>query len=303
MQSIKANGKLLISGEYLVLQGALALAVPCKFGQSMQIEEHQNPNLLWQSFTNSGSLWLNEELAIDQLHSKIHAEDSVLVKALKHILKMQPSFVKEIQSKKVTTRLDFPLDWGLGSSSTFLYMLAKWSNTDAIELNKNVTGGSGYDIACASARRPILFRRDDEGAVWDAVNFLPPQTENIFFIYLNKKKKSADAVAQFNADKKQWKAEIETISELTEALLFCDVLDDVIVLLHEHEEVMQYVLQEERIQTALFSDFHGVVKSLGAWGGDFVMATAAGDPKDITAYFRNKGFETIFNYSEMVLFT
>ena len=34
----------------------------------------------------------------------------------------------------------------------------------------------------------------------------------------------------------------------------------------------------------LFNDFKGAIKSLGAWGGDFILATAKQDP---TAYFKD----------------
>jgi len=34
-----SNGKLLLTGEYLVLEGATALAVPTKFGQDLKVEK------------------------------------------------------------------------------------------------------------------------------------------------------------------------------------------------------------------------------------------------------------------------
>ena len=38
-QTFYSNGKLLITGEYLVLDGAKAFALPTKFGQKLTIEE------------------------------------------------------------------------------------------------------------------------------------------------------------------------------------------------------------------------------------------------------------------------
>lgn len=38
MISFKSNGKLLLTGEYLVLDGAVALALPTKMGQIMTVE-------------------------------------------------------------------------------------------------------------------------------------------------------------------------------------------------------------------------------------------------------------------------
>ncbi|MFT6748973.1 MAG: hypothetical protein ACJAQ1_000901, partial [Flavobacterium sp.] len=39
-------------------------------------------------------------------------------------------------------------------------------------------------------------------------------------------------------------------------------------------------------------------KSLGAWGGDFVMIISENNPK---SYFKAKGYETILTYNEMIL--
>jgi hypothetical protein len=50
------------------------------------------------------------------------------------------------------------------------------------------------------------------------------------------------------------------------------------------------------IKESLFSDFDGIIKSLGAWGGDFVMA--ADHPAE---YFAAKGYETIVAYEDMIL--
>jgi hypothetical protein len=58
------------------------------------------------------------------------------------------------------------------------------------------------------------------------------------------------------------------------------------------------VLHQQPIQQRLFSDFPGVVKSLGAWGGDFVLATGKTDAQD---YFRTKGYDVIVPYRDMVL--
>jgi mevalonate kinase len=44
-----SNGKLLITGEYLVLDGAKALALPTKFGQNLTVEEGANQEISWTS--------------------------------------------------------------------------------------------------------------------------------------------------------------------------------------------------------------------------------------------------------------
>jgi len=54
----------------------------------------------------------------------------------------------------------------------------------------------------------------------------------------------------------------------------------------------------QTIKEALFHDFDGVIKSLGAWGGDFVMVISKDNPKD---YFKKRGYDIVIPYDEMIL--
>ena len=305
-----SNGKLLISGEYLVLNGALALAVPTKFGQRMEVEEDPaGENILfWKSFDQENKIWAEVQFSKDDLMpfretlKTIDAEVfDKLQKILKECRRSNPAFLKNVGSTIVNNYLNFDRAWGLGSSSTLLSNLAQFANADALQLNKIVFGGSGYDIACARSGKPVFFRIDQEGPIYDSVNFSPPNPEQIFFIHLNQKQNSKTAVEEFLARNEKFEEEVEIISEISEALLFCDEFPDFMQLIQEHEEVIQFVLQEERIQTKLFPDFNGIVKSLGAWGGDFVMAASEMDRDEIINYFKQKNYPTILNYSDMVL--
>ena len=44
-QTFYSNGKLLITGEYVVLDGAKALALPTKFGQSLLVKDRKSTRL------------------------------------------------------------------------------------------------------------------------------------------------------------------------------------------------------------------------------------------------------------------
>jgi hypothetical protein len=68
--------------------------------------------------------------------------------------------------------------------------------------------------------------------------------------------------------------------------------------LEEHEAEMSNILEMQTIKESLFPDFNGVIKSLGAWGGDFVMVIAKENPSD---YFKERGFKTIVSYTDMIL--
>ena len=68
--------------------------------------------------------------------------------------------------------------------------------------------------------------------------------------------------------------------------------------LQKHEIEMSNILELPTAKEALFPDFDGVIKSLGAWGGDFVMSISKENP---TEYFKSKGFEVVIPYAEIIL--
>ena len=50
MQRFYSNGKLLLSGEYLILDGATGLALPTKTGQEMLVSTFNSEGILfWES--------------------------------------------------------------------------------------------------------------------------------------------------------------------------------------------------------------------------------------------------------------
>ena len=70
MESFFSHGKLLLTSEYFVLDGATALAVPTKSGQNLCVEEKNDGGALvfWEAY-HSGQLWMSAE--IDYLNWKI----------------------------------------------------------------------------------------------------------------------------------------------------------------------------------------------------------------------------------------
>ena len=69
-QTFYSNGKLLITGEYLVLDGAKALALPTKFGQNLIVEKGKNKEIVWKSFDKDNSIWFNETLLFSEIIEK-----------------------------------------------------------------------------------------------------------------------------------------------------------------------------------------------------------------------------------------
>ena len=148
-QSYHSHGKFLLTGEYLVLKGALALALPLKLGQSLEVVqlEIDNNQIHWEAWQPKGkwfSVIINPEtLEIIDCDDQSKAEK--LVQILKAVKQLNPVAFND--GLHFETHLDFDPNWGLGSSSTLIANLARWANVNPYELLKLTFGGSGYDIA------------------------------------------------------------------------------------------------------------------------------------------------------------
>ncbi len=309
MKEFYSNGKLLITGEYFVLDGAKSLAVPTTCGQDLQIEQINQPELIWESYTNTGECWLEATFELPKLRliSATYddkqdggkgslAED--LFEILLQIRKLNPEFLTTEKGFLVKTNLTFPKYWGLGTSSTLINNLAKWANVNPYQLLENTFGGSGYDIACAENNSPILYTKNSTNPIVEKVDFNPNFKQQLYFVYLNKKQNSREGIQRFKALKGNLTSEIEQISQLTDVFLACNNLMDFEKLIVEHEQIVSKTIQLKTVQEMYFSDYFGQTKSLGAWGGDFILATGN---EDSQKYFNLKGFQTVIPYVELIV--
>ena len=114
LNEFHANGKLLLTGEYAVLDGALSLALPCKLGQKLEVHRHPSNTLLWQGLTVNNETWFTCELNSD--FSVIHTNDDSktlrLMDLLKQLITLNPAFRIPLFGSKVITRLEFDQQWG-----------------------------------------------------------------------------------------------------------------------------------------------------------------------------------------------
>ncbi len=117
-------------------------------------------------------------------------------------------------------------------------------------------------------------------------------------MYLNKKQNSREGIKRFKKLKGNLNSEINQISQLSDSFLACNNLKDFEKLLLKHEQIVSKTVQLKTIQEQLFSDYFGQTKSLGAWGGDFILASGNTDTPN---YFKQKGFETVIPYIKMIL--
>ena len=297
-----SNGKLLITGEYVVLDGAKALALPTKFGQYLIIEPGKNQQIIWKSFDSDKSIWFEDTITFSEITnlnaSEVETVKSTLVRILRNAYLQNPNFITKSEGYVITTELTFPRLWGLGTSSTLINNIAQWLEIDAFDLLKNSFGGSGYDIACAQNNSAILYQLINEKPIVEKVVFNPDFAGNCYFVYLNKKQSSKTAIASYFNKRTTIENAISELNQITNAVLKAPNLENFMTLLETHEVIISHVLEMKTIKETLFFDFNGVIKSLGAWGGDFVLVVSKENP---TAYFKSKGFETIITYKDMIL--
>ncbi|WP_394776402.1 GYDIA family GHMP kinase [Flavobacterium sp.] len=298
-----SNGKLLITGEYLVLDGARAFALPTKFGQNLIVENGSNQEIQWKSYDFDEHLWYEDTISFSEIinntDSKIESVKTTLINILHEAYLLNPDFINNSDGYIISTQLTFPKNWGLGTSSTLLNNIAQWTNIDAFTLLKNSFGGSGYDIACAQNNTPIVYRLQENLPIVETVEFHPDFTKNIYFVYLNKKQNSKAAInAYYNNRNGNLEKIILDNNKITDSILNAQTEKEFALALEKHELHLSNILEMQTIKEASFSDFNGVIKSLGAWGGDFVMVISKEDP---TIYFSSKGYKTILSYDEMIL--
>lgn len=297
-----SNGKLLITGEYLVLDGAKAFALPTKFGQDLIINQDRNQEISWTSFDADGSIWFEEKISFSEITSPTRIEKESIKNTLISILReahlLNPNTISNSDGFCVSTTLSFSRKWGLGTSSTLINNIAQWFEINAFTLLKNSFGGSGYDIACAQNDFPIIYQLVQEKPVVKKVIFNPSFTKNIYFVYLNQKQNSKTAIASYKEKKNNLEIQKGIINHITETVLNTKSENTFAQALERHEKELSLILDTKPVKETLFPDFKGTIKSLGAWGGDFVLVISKENPEP---YFVTKGFETIIPYQEMIL--
>ncbi len=299
MSTIFSHGKLLLTSEYVVLDGALALAVPTKWGQEFFVEESSDGNSLitWIAL-HQGQPWLKAIIDYRQgiiLETNIPESAAFILKVLMKVKELSAIQLKGDSSLSMTTNLQFPANFGLGSSSTLMNNLAQWAAIDAFELNETCLGGSGYDIAVAQQKSAILYQNQPEILI-QKLNFNPPFKNELIFIHLNQKQNSREGIHLYRSKERSPEL-IEEFSAITRRVLEVETLDGFSELMNIHEKKLSAFLEIETVKEKHFEDCPSFIKSLGAWGGDFIMTSKFSGYEE---YFKSKGFESIYNYADLI---
>ena len=279
------------------------MALPLKLGQTLSVETHHGTSLQWDAHKPDGH-WFSVTLDpknLEIIHCTDQNKGEKLAQILQAVKQLNPNAFKG-NDLKFTTRLDFDPNWGLGSSSTLIANLARWADVNPYELLKLTFGGSGYDIACATAEGTIYYQLIDGEPKVEAIDFAPPFAEHLFFVYQGQKQSSSKEVKAFleKTNHIDLQKDIESVSEISRAVPKCETLDDFSLLMQCHERIIARCIGQTPVQKR-FPDFEGTLKSLGAWGGDFILAATEWDENQVKTYFKEKDLEVVFGYNDLIL--
>jgi len=256
LKSYHANGKLLITGEYLILKGAKSLAIPTKFGQSLHYDKTKNDSLLvWDSLDNNNKTWFNATFDLNKSEIINTSNDQKAEFLLKILVKAQHlGNESKVKSGEIVTNLNFERNWGLGTSSTLIWNISKLYEINPMKLHFSVSNGSGYDVACAGSDLPITYTlKNHNQAQFNTMKWNPDFKNEILFVFLNKKQNSQTEVDKFN------KAfigsqDINYASKLTDAIIKCHDLNDFETLIDNHEKLIGKCLNQTPIKEKIFND-------------------------------------------------
>ena len=299
MGGIFSPGKLMLTSEYFAMDGALVLAVPTQLGQEFFYEEKDDEKSLifWEAH-HQNKLWLKAVIDYRKwrvIETNIPSSAEFILKTLKNVQALSEIKFKNNFTYYLKTNLQFPADYGLGSSSTLMTNLAEWAKIDPFHLNKISLGGSGYDIAVAKEQSAVLFQSVPE-IKYEKVNFNPPFKDDLIFLHLNQKQDSREGINFYRSKNKSQKL-VDEFSDITRNVLLCNELEKFSELMLIHEQKISDFLEIPTVSDRFFADCPVFVKSLGAWGGDFVMTSKFDGFKD---YFWGKDFKTIFEWSGII---
>ena len=315
-----SRGKLLLTGEYLVLHGANALALPLKLGQKLEYKKENDDGLKTLKWTTTvrgekkfEAVFRGDDYMIDE------ASDNGKAGYLRHIL-MNASELSDFAPAfgKVGSSIEFDMEWGFGSSSSLISNIAYMFDINPYTLHFSVSKGSGYDIACARAKTPILYRldyqtdsyeskkvtaREEESfpvSVCSSAGFDPPFGNKLFFAYTGKKQDSAVSVEKFLSAKNSTDFHIDRVSAISREIIRTSDIESFNDLLREHDSILSLLLGRKPASKAMFPGFPGYIKYLGAWGGDFVLISWPGDVDELMKLLKQKGVEIVFPYKKLV---
>ena len=298
------HGKVLLTAEYGILDGAKAIALPTKLGQHMKVKNIKSSDIYWKAENPAGESWFEAQISLYDFSSVKTTDEAIsknLQKLLKNAVRLNSEFLSKWNGFRVTTKLEFEKDWGLGSSSTLTHLVAEWAGVHPMMLHFKVSDGSGYDVACAGAEGPIEYQLVDDEINYTEINFDPKFKNNLYFVYLGRKQSSDASIKDYFKRVKSRKSFSKSLNKITEETIKCTSLSKFCELIEDHEGIVSKAMGLPMIKDKHFSDYWGCIKSLGGWGGDFALVVSSKSTDDTKAYFQDKGFDVCYPYVDFIL--
>jgi len=302
IETFYSHGKLLLTGEYLVLQGAKALALPVNLGQKLEVCKNDSNHIDWITFEKSKPVFTAvfslPKLTIIETNDP--TKSNYLISLLLAAKTLNPTFLSTKQGFAIKASVEFSMNWGLGSSSTLINNLSLWAKVNAFKLNRIISKGSGYDIACAQTASPIIYQQLDSVPNINEVTFNLPFLKQLNLLYLNKKVATESNILDFLNHDNINQESIKKVNRITSEIIECKIFNIFQQLIKKHEAILSIIINEKPIKQKLFSDFKGEVKSLGAWGGDFALVASNLSFNEQQGYFDSKGYNTFFPLTDLL---
>ncbi|MBS3913880.1 MAG: hypothetical protein KG003_05235 [Bacteroidetes bacterium] len=281
MKTYFAPGKVMLCGEYTVTIGMECFALPVRAGQWLKVWESPSPSnakIIWESRDEEGKVWFSARIDSDIFHVQETTDENLaktIVSILREIENLKPGF---FHHRLLRMELDrsFSQNDGLGSSSTLISLLSQWSQTDPFRLQFQVFSGSGYDIAVAGLRKPLIYWLEEQKPNWSEWKLNPDLTQNWWLLFPGKKMNSRESLASVG----------ETLQQISSDPLLNAQLQTILQSFHNPAntamleaglEMWQAILSNILQLPRAYDDLEiqpvkgGLCKWLGAWGGDVIL--------------------------------
>lgn len=301
----------MLCGEYVVIIGVEALALPVSLGQWMYVWEFDSPGggdrLIWEAKEKDGSTWLNESFALPLEAMEAEAEKSSERDRSREVLHSMLSMVAEGfwktgKSYRIETQLEFDRSSGLGSSSTMVANFARFAGLDAQKVQQKVLGGSGYDVAVAELGKGLVFWKNAEVANWDAWKLSADLTSKWKIVFLGKKQNSRNALADVKGKLMEIEKDDFLMHQLQQVCAAVKMAKQV-PMLEAGLEMWQAILAMSLGLETPYQHFKfqpskgGLCKWLGAWGGDMLLINDVFEESEREALKKYK----IVDWNQLVL--
>lgn len=286
MRSYFTHGKILLAGEYAVLAGVEALALPVIPGQWLNVWQSESKDgvskLVWQAKNHSNEVWFECRVDMNtlELQDANNAEMAQTILLLLTEIQQQKPELFENKMLRIETELEFDQSFGLGSSSTLINNLSLWAGVDAFHLQQLAFGGSGYDVAAGRMGRPVVYWVAGEQPNWSPWQLNSEFTHGWFLAFPGTKQNSRHSLQ----DKKSAIAGIKNDTVLLQQLnAIVEAIKNPrsLPLLEAMLEMWQALLSQRLDLPRAYEDLNidpvqgGLCKWLGAWGGDVLLINNA----------------------------